>query len=353
MPKTDLERRTMKPTANLFQGPDAIRDFLDPERHAPLPLVELSQNKIFNPFGAEKVRIFGCCGYLNPLLNTKALAVRNMLLEARTAGRLRDISTIVEGSSGNTAMSLGILAPLLAGVDRVVGVLPWDRAPGKGEMIRLLSVEERLTRGNAPEEARSMGAGENCFNPGQYSNPANPAAFKKWLAPNLWEQTGGALTVFCAALGTTGTVIGCSEYFRQTARPVRVVGVNVAAGQAVPGARTLKRLEEVSLPWQAALDGRAEAGAKESFWMSLKLIEKGILGGPSSGLALRGLHRFLDSWRREKGSFAGLQNGSGEVVAAVLFADTFFPYMEKYSRELEPEAFGGERSQVQEMGYWG
>lgn len=341
----------MKSTANVFQGPDAIQDFLDPGCHGPLPLVELSQSKVLNPFRDEKVRIFGCLGFLNPLLSTKALAVLNMLQEAKTAGQLQGVNTIVEGSSGNTAMSLGILAPMIAGVNRVVGILPWDRAPGKGEMVRLLSVEERLTRGNGPEEARRIGGEAACFNLGQYSNPANPAAFKKWLAPNLWEQTRGELTVFCAALGTTGTVIGCGEYFRENSCKVRIVGVNVAAGQAVPGARTLKRLEEVSLPWQAALDDRVEAGAKESFWMSLKLIEKGILAGPSSGLALRGLHRFLEFWRRAKGSFAGLENHSGEVLAVVVFADTFFPYMEKYSRELEPEEFGGERSAVKNIGY--
>jgi len=333
---------------NCFQGSHALVDFLNPACRGALPLVELTDPTL-NPFlnSNNRVRIFGCLGFMNPFLNTKGDVVYNMLKMAQNSGRLEGVHTIVENSSGNTAAALGVLGPLF-GIRRIRAITPWDRAPGKGEVIRLLSVDEELVKRDGIKLAQNMGKEKGCINLNQYDNPDNPKTFDTYLAPGIWEQTNGALTVFSAALGSSGTLIGCSDFFRsqKSERPsgekVFIVGVNVAPNQAVPGARTLERLQEITLPWKEAMNTRMEVGTKESYVMSLRLIQRGLFAGPSSGLALVGLHEMLKAWLTQNGDFSGLRNKAGDVLAVVVFADTFLPYMDKYSTVLDPEDFSAD-----------
>ena len=124
-----------KPTTdrqNIFSGPDAIKQFLDPDCNPPLPLVELPD--WLNPFAEQKVRIFAKLLYLLPLLNLKSLPVLAMLQDA--SGELDGVHTIVENSSGNTAFSMAIMARLF-GIRSVRAIVPLDIAPGKLELLRL------------------------------------------------------------------------------------------------------------------------------------------------------------------------------------------------------------------------
>src|SRR4051812_22761698 len=95
---------------SVFEGPAAIRDFLDPGNHPPLPLVELPET--LNPFASVGVRIFAKLMYLLPLLNVKSLPAIGMLQGAKEAGRLDGVEALVENSSGNTAFALGVVAPV-------------------------------------------------------------------------------------------------------------------------------------------------------------------------------------------------------------------------------------------------
>ncbi len=190
--------------------------------------------------------------FLLPLLSVKSLPAIYMLLEAERAGRLDGVHTVVENSSGNTGFSLGILAALFH-IRRVVAVVPWDIAPGKLDLLRLCGVEPKLVR-DAPGEpsgiaqARETGKQTGWFSPGQYDNEANPAAFEKWVAPEIWRQTGGKLTVFAAGVGTSGTLVGSSRYFRRVAPQVTLVGAICGAQSAVPGVRSESRLREIAFP---------------------------------------------------------------------------------------------------------
>ena len=116
---------------NVFSGSDALKNFLNPDCNPPLPLVELPGR--LNPFADQKVRIFAKVMYLLPLLNSKSLPVLNML---DTADKHGGVHTIVENSSGNTAFSLAIMAPLF-GIHTVRAMVPLDIAPGKLELLRL------------------------------------------------------------------------------------------------------------------------------------------------------------------------------------------------------------------------
>ena len=324
----------------VFEGPAAIREFLDPENKPPLPLVELPAE--LNPFVDFGVRIFGKLMYLLPLLNVKSLPALNMLRQAEASGELRDVHTIVENSSGNTALSLAILAGLF-NIRNVVALVPWDIAPGKLDLLRICGVEPRLTKDSPGQrsgiaQARHMGKEPGLFNPAQYENEYNPVAYEKWVAPEIWKQTQGKLRVFVSALGTTGTLVGCSTYFHAHAPDVNTVGVICSEGQAVPGVRSEARLQEISFDWRKAADCIVDAGTKEAFRRSVALCQHGLMAGPSSGLALAGLFRFL--WESlETGKLDRLRDQDGEVVATFICGDTPLPYLDKYSTHLDPADF--------------
>ncbi|MFY9552291.1 MAG: pyridoxal-phosphate dependent enzyme [Thermoanaerobaculia bacterium] len=338
--KTSENAATLASRLGVFKGSTAVKDFLNPDNHPPIPLVELPDR--LNPFRAQNVRIFGKLMYLLPLLSIKSLTAINMLLEADAAGDLAGADGIIENSSGNTAFALGILAELY-GIRRVVAVVPWDIAPGKLDLLRLCGVEPRLVRGVAGEpsgiaQARDGGRKPGWFNPAQYENEANPRASEKWVAPQIWKQTDGKLTVFAAGLGTTGTLVGAKRYFRRIAPRVTLVGAMCGPNSAVPGVRSEARLREVAFPWRETADYVVEVETKESFKKSLELCRAGLMGGPSSGFALMGLLKLLQA-REASSGLDPLRNEDGEVVAAFICADTPLPYLDKYSTHLDPDDF--------------
>lgn len=325
---------------NLYEGPHAVRDLLDPEKIPPTPLVELPES--VNPFAGDGVRIFAKLAYLLPLLNIKHLPVWSMLVDAQKSGTIADAHAIVESSSGNAAFSLSVMAKHF-GINRVIAYVPFDIAPGKLDMLRLSGAQPELKRG-APDEksaiaqAREAGRQSGYFSPSQYENNANPHAYERWLAPEIWKQTRGQLTVFAAGLGTTGNLIGSARFFRQRRRNVTVVGLICAPNEAVPGVRSAEKLREIAFDWRATADAVIDVHAKESFLQSLRLCREGILGGPSSGFALAGLFHFLEE-RKGSGGLGKLRNERGEIVAAFVCGDTPLPYLDKYSTYLEASEF--------------
>jgi cysteine synthase len=324
----------------VFEGPTAIRAFLNPENNPPIPLVELP--RALNPFLDYDVRIFGKLMYLLPLLSVKSLPALNMLTEAEASGRLQDVHTVVENSSGNTAFSLAVIARFF-NIRNVIALVPWDIAPGKLDLLRICGAEPRLTKDGPHElsgiaQARDMGLDPGIFNPAQYDNESNPAAYEKWVAPELWKQTKSKLTVFVSGMGTTGTLVGVSRYFHEHANGVKTVGVICSEGQAVPGVRAEARLREIRFNWREAADCVVEVGTKESFKWSVALCQNGLMAGPSSGFALAGLFRFLRASLESKG-LDQLRNKDGEVIATFVCGDTPLPYLDKYSTHLDPSDF--------------
>jgi cysteine synthase len=319
---------------NVFRGRDAIHRFLDPDCNPPLPLVELPE--WLNPFEARRVRIFAKLMYLLPLLNLKSLPALNMLRDA--SDKLDGVHTLVENSSGNTAFSLAIVARLF-GIQSTRAIVPADIAPGKVDLLRLAGADVRFASSGESgiSLAKRMGERAGHLNLGQYSNPANVAAHAKWTAQQIWEQTEGKLTVYCAGLGTTGTALGAVQFFREKASGATVVGVYCLPESAVPGVRSLEGLEDVSFDWRSETSYQVGAGTSESYKKSLDLCRAGLMAGPSSGFALAGLLRFLGN----QTNLDQFRNSDGEVVTAFVCCDTPFPYLDKYSTILGPADFGG------------
>ena len=323
-PRSDYE--------NVFSGPDAVKHFLDPDRNPPLPLVELPIS--LNPFSEQKVRIFAKLLYLLPLMNLKSLPVLAMLQGA--SDELDGVHTIVENSSGNTAFSMAIMARLF-GIWSVRAIVPLDIAPGKLELLRLAGADVRFAppEGGGVALARRIGQRPGFLNLDQYGNQANVTAHAQWTTQQTWEQTKRKLTIYCAGLGTTGTALGAIQFFRKNASSVTVVGVYCLPNSAIPGVRSIERLQEVSFDWEAEIPHRVGAGTAESYKRSLDLCRAGLMAGPSSGFALAGLLRFL-AGQADLDSF---RNSDGDVVAVFVCCDTPFPYLDKYSTILDPADF--------------
>ncbi len=317
---------------NVFCGQDAIRRFLDPDCNPPLPLVELPD--WLNPFAEQRVRIFAKLMYLLPLLNLKSLPALNMLRDA--SEKLEGVHTVVENSSGNTAFSLAIVARLF-GIQSTKAIVPSDIAPGKLELLRLAGADVRFVSSDecGISLAKRMGERPGFLNLGQYSNPSNIAAHAKWTAQQMWEQTDGKLTIYCAGLGTTGTALGAVRFFKEKASSATVIGVYCLPESAVPGVRSAARLKDVAFDWRSETSYQVGAGTCESYKKSLDLCRAGLMAGPSSGFALAGLLRFLGN----QTDLDEFRNSDDEVVAAFVCCDTPFPYLDKYSTVLGPADF--------------
>ncbi len=321
---------------NVWSGPEAIKNFLMPQNHI-TPLVELP--RYLNPFFKKKVRIFAKAMYLLPLLSVKSLMASEMLASAQKIGDLKDITTIVESSSGNTAFALAILAKHF-GIKQVNTIVPGDIASGKLELLRLAGAHITILGKdqNGIKLAQKEGRQKGFLNLGQYENETNPQAHKELTAPEIWKQTEETMTVFCAGLGTTGTAMGASRFFKKKRIPVTTLGVILEEDHAVPGVRTRKRLGEVSFQWEKEIDTFVEIKTKESFKKSLDLCRAGLLAGPSSGFALAGLLKFF-ALAAQDGKLDSLRNKNGEVVAVFICGDTPLPYLDKYSTHLDANEF--------------
>jgi len=330
---------------NKFQGGNAIKDFLNPDKNPMIPLVELPEH--CNPFAKDGVRIFAKLMNMLPLANVKSLPALNMLLEAERKKQLKNVHTLIENSSGNTVFSLATIARLF-GIENTKAIVSHEVTWGKLQLLRLFGTEiivkEELIcpdpndKESGIYEARQRGKEKGWFNPGQYDNEANPCAHYKWTAPQIWEQTEGRISIFCSGVGTTGTILGIGSYLKEKSKKIRVVGVARSPNNPVPGVRTPNLLREIAFDWEKVTDHMEEIGTKESFEESLKLCRAGLMVGPSSGFALAGLFSFL-SKQKDIDNFDSLKNRNGEIIAVFVCPDSPLPYLDEYFEYLDESNF--------------
>jgi cysteine synthase len=319
---------------NVFAGNSALLDFLDPGKHPPTPLIELPPD--LNPFHGQKVRVFLKLLYQTPGFNAKLLAARSLFDEADSSGRLDGVHTLVENSSGNKILEDVFLARHF-GIRHVIAIVPPDIPPDKQALLELFGVECRKELGGI-KRARELGNQPGWWNPDQYREDANPKGYHRWLGPQLWEQTRGEITVFCAGLGTGGTMIGTARCLKALSPNATMVGV-IPSTDHVPGTRTEQRLGEVDQPWRSFIDRRRVVDAADAYYASLRLCSRGILAGPSSGMALQGLYQHLKAVA--EADFNGMRNANGEIVAVVACPDSCMLYLDKYSTRLSGEQMVG------------
>ena len=219
---------------------------------------------------------------------------------------------------------------------------------GKLQLLRIFGVEiivndepicpDPNDKTSGIYKAEQLGNRNGYFNPGQYDNGANPAAHAKWTAPQIWQQTEGKLSVFCAGLGTTGTMHGAGSYFKNKSKAITTVGVVRCLNNPIPGVRTLNLLRQIAFDWRKVTDNLEEVGTVAAFQQSLALCRAGLMVGPSSGFSLAGLINYLNK-RKSAHTLDGLRNQDGEIVAVFICPDSPLPYLDDYFIHLDQDNF--------------
>ena len=342
---------TVEPEKNgyrgsVFAGVEGLRNYLSPENYAPTPLVELPAD--LNPYLQDGVHIFAKIVPLVPLMNIKSIPAFSMLNEAALRGDLDKVQNIIESSSSNTVLSLSVIARLF-GIDRTFAIVDHSLAPGLARMLRLFGIEilQHPAAGHdmfgklAPrsERAFKLGSQDGWYNPGQYSNKDNPAGFAQYLAPDIWKQTDGKIDLLSCALGTCGTMVGVSRGLRRVNPDIQVIACCPARGEAVPGPREKSLLHDVTFDWKNVANQRFELGARESFDASIKLLRRGLMAGPSSGMNYAGTLQYL-SEKKESGELQSMIDSSGgELTCVFLCCDSPLPHIDEYFDALGEDYF--------------
>ena len=226
----------------------------------------------------------------NPAGSVKDRPALSMVLNAQKRGEIKPGDTLIEATSGNTGIALAMVAAMLG--YRMILVMPEHLSVERRQSMSAYGAEIVLTsKEGGMEEARDVAEHMNKSGRGiilnQFSNYDNPLAHYKSTAPEIWNDTKGKVTHFVSSMGTTGTIMGCSRYFREKNPSIQIIGVQPKEGAQIPGIRKwpeayLPRIYDAKQVDQIMLVSQVEA--EESTRRLAR--EEGIFAGVSSGGAL-------------------------------------------------------------------
>ena len=255
------------------------------------PLVRLS--RVAASAGAA---VWAKAELVNPAGSVKDRPALAMILAAEQAGKLRDDATIVEATSGNTGISLAMIAAVRG--YRCVLVMPEDMSLERRYILRAYGAEIVLTpavegmTGAVRKAQDLLEETQGAFMPSQFENPANPASHEQGTALEILEQTDNRVAAFVAGVGTGGTVSGVGRVLKKKlGKDVRIVAVE-PAGSAVlsgkaPGMHGIQGLGAGFVPEivdRSVIDEVVEVSDVAAERMARRLArEEGLLVGPSSG----------------------------------------------------------------------
>ncbi len=289
------------------------------------PLLELTH--IEEGLGAK---ILGKLEYFNPAGSVKDRIAKAMIDEAEKSGKLKKGAVIIEPTSGNTGIGLASVAA--ARGYRIIIVMPETMSVERRQIMKAYGAELVLTEGakgmkgaieKADELAKEI---PNSFIPGQFVNPANPAAHKATTGPEIWEDTDGKVDIFVAGVGTGGTVTGVGEYLKSKNPNVKVVAVEPASSpvltKGTAGAHKIQGIgagfipetlntkvydEVIAVENEAAFEAGREIGKKE-----------GVLVGISSGAALWAAKELAKRPENKGKTIVALLPNKGKTIVALL-----------------------------------
>jgi cysteine synthase B len=223
----------------------------------------------------------------NPAGSVKDRPAISMVRRAEERGTIRKGDTLIEPTSGNTGIALAMAAAIRG--FRMILIMPEHLSVERRQTMRAFGAEIILTpQAGGMEGARDLA--EKMVREGkgimldQFANPDNPLAHYETTGPEIWRDTGGGITHFVSSMGTTGTIMGCSRFFKEKNPKIQIVGCQPAEGAQIPG---IRKWPEAYLPRiydKARVDRLEYVGQADAEDMTRRLAsEEGIFAGISSG----------------------------------------------------------------------
>jgi len=226
----------------------------------------------------------------NPAGSVKDRPALSMILNAQKRGEIKPGDTLIEATSGNTGIALAMVSAMLG--YRMILVMPEHLSVERRQSMSAYGAEIVLnSKEGGMEEARDIAEHMSESGRGiilnQFSNSDNPLAHYESTAPEIWNDTRGKITHFVSSMGTTGTIMGCSKYFREMNQSIQIIGVQPIEGAQIPG---IRKWPEAYLPkiYDAnQIDKIMLVSQDEAEEATRRLArEEGIFAGVSSGGAL-------------------------------------------------------------------
>jgi len=243
------------------------------------PLVELK-----NIAPDSKVKIYAKLEGNNPGGSVKDRPALNMIRSALERGEINRDSKLIEATSGNTGIALALIASLYG--------IPIELVmPSSSTRERVLTMEAygaRVTLLDSIEKCRDYaeekaGSGQY-FQLNQFANPDNFMAHYRTTGPEIWRDTGAAITHLVSSMGTTGTIMGCSMFLKEQRQDVQVVGCQPTEDSSIPGIRRWPKEYLPKIFDPSRVDRIIDVSQQDATLMARRLArEEGIFAGMSSG----------------------------------------------------------------------
>ena len=259
------------------------------------PLLELTH--IEKSEGLEAT-ILAKLEYFNPAGSVKDRIAKAMIDDAEAKGLLKEGPVIIEPTSGNTGIGLASVAA--ARGYRIIIVMPETMSVERRQLMKAYGAELVLTEGAKGMKGAIAKADElakeipNAFIPGQFVNPANPAAHKATTGPEIWADTDGKVDIFVAGVGTGGTITGVGAYLKEQNPAIKVVAVepetSPVLSRGTAGSHKIQGIGAGFVPdvLDTGIYDEIIPVSNEDAFATGKLIgrSEGVLVGISSGAAL-------------------------------------------------------------------
>ena len=259
------------------------------------PLVEVKN--IEKELGLE-ARVLVKLEYFNPAGSVKDRIAKGMIEDAEEKGLLMEGSVIIEPTSGNTGIGLAAIAA--AKGYRIILTMPETMSVERRNILKAYGAEIVLTEGAKGMKGAIAKADElakeipNSFIPGQFVNPANPAAHRATTGPEIWNDTDGDVDIFIAGVGTGGTLTGVGEYLKEKKPDVKIVALEPATSPVLSegksGAHKIQGIGAGFVPdvLNTKVYDEIITVENDDAFATGKLLAKheGVLVGISSGAAL-------------------------------------------------------------------